>query len=187
MNAFIFHGVNGHKNENWFPWIKGELEKLDIETEVMDFTSKDISLSGWEHSFTPFLDKIDNQTIFISHSLGCFFSMYLLDQLEININSLFLVAPFIDEIKEQSFNHKISSFIKQNIDFSKIKNQYKYCQIYMSLNDPIVSIKSSIKVAKSLEIESFHTFINAGHFNSKAGYDTFERLLNDIKFTLLSS
>jgi hypothetical protein len=27
MNAFIFHGTEGHPQENWFPWMKEKLFK----------------------------------------------------------------------------------------------------------------------------------------------------------------
>ncbi len=28
MNFFIIHGIYGHPEENWFPWLKKELEKF---------------------------------------------------------------------------------------------------------------------------------------------------------------
>jgi predicted alpha/beta-fold hydrolase len=36
-NIFIFHGTEGHPKENWFPWLKSELEAKDYNVIVPQF------------------------------------------------------------------------------------------------------------------------------------------------------
>ncbi len=48
MNFFIFHGIYGHPEENWFPWPKMEIEKLGYACIVPKFpTPLDQSLESW--------------------------------------------------------------------------------------------------------------------------------------------
>ena len=35
MNCLILHGTGGHDKENWFPWLKDELNRIGIKTEVL--------------------------------------------------------------------------------------------------------------------------------------------------------
>ena len=38
-NAFIFHGTEGYPEENWFPWLKQNLEDLGYQVYVPHFPS----------------------------------------------------------------------------------------------------------------------------------------------------
>jgi len=47
-NIFIFHGVNGSPEENWFPWLKGKLEADGHKVFVPQFpTPKNQTLDNW--------------------------------------------------------------------------------------------------------------------------------------------
>ena len=37
INILIIHGANGYPEENWFPWIKRELELLGCNVFVPQF------------------------------------------------------------------------------------------------------------------------------------------------------
>jgi predicted alpha/beta hydrolase family esterase len=52
--------------------------------------------------------------------------------------------------------------------------------VYASDNDPYVNLEKEKSLAKHLAVEP-QIIKGAGHFNIKAGYDTFFKLFEDIK------
>jgi len=81
MNVFIFHGTFGYPEENWFPWLKRQMENQGIKTYVPKFpTPKGQSLTSWLKAFKPYEKYIDKETIFVGHSLGPVFILRLLEK-----------------------------------------------------------------------------------------------------------
>ena len=47
-NVFIFHGVGGHPEENWFPWLSKKLEALGCKVFIPQFpTPENQTLDNW--------------------------------------------------------------------------------------------------------------------------------------------
>ena len=49
-NIFIFHGTEGHPQENWFPWLKGKLEAKGCKVFVPQFPTPPVvpaKISEW--------------------------------------------------------------------------------------------------------------------------------------------
>ncbi len=73
-NVIIVHGLGANSRDNWFPWLKGELERLGCSVTVPDFpNSNNPKLDEWLTEFHRHNKKIDENTILIGHSLGCAF------------------------------------------------------------------------------------------------------------------
>ena len=55
MKFFIIHGSYGNPNENWFPWLKKELEKEGCIVFIPEFpTPENQSLKNWMEIFNDF-------------------------------------------------------------------------------------------------------------------------------------
>ena len=81
MNFIIIHGVYGNPEENWFPWLKKELEQNGSEVLVPKFpTPIGQSPESWLRIFSEFENKIDGNTVLIGHSLGAVFILRYLEQ-----------------------------------------------------------------------------------------------------------
>jgi hypothetical protein len=89
MKIFIFHGAYGHPGENWFPWLKAELEKLGATVIVPKFpTPADQSLESWMNVVG--LYQIGPNDVLIGHSIGAALAMKILE--EHKVKAAFLVA-----------------------------------------------------------------------------------------------
>jgi predicted alpha/beta hydrolase family esterase len=184
LKVFIIHGTNGNSKENWFPWLKEELEKTNIETIVPDFPTGDMqSLSSWLESFQPYIGRIDGDCIFVGHSLGPAFILSVLEQIDTRIRAAFLVAPFVSKLGIEQFDKSNKTFVEKEFNWEKIKTNCTDFTVYASDNDPYVSLERSRFVADHTDAK-FKVVHGAGHFNAAAGYTKFKQLLEDIKSAL---
>jgi len=177
VNVFIFHGTEGYPEENWFPWLREELESEGYKVIVPQFPSPPFvasKISEWFEVFGPYWEMIDEDSILIGHSLGGVFALRVLEKLDRPVKAVFLtgtpvgVRPILNYDRDNSF----SGF---NFDWEKIKSNSKNFVVFHSDDDPYVSLGNGEKLAKELGVEL--SFVpNAGHFNKKAGYTKFEEL-----------
>ena len=173
----IVHGANGSPEENWFPWLKKELESKGIEVIIPQFPGgKDQNFEQWLGVFKA--DQLDEDTILVGHSLGVAFILRLLEHSSCKVRACFLVAGFASRLNNK-FDKITRTFVDQPFAWGTIQKNCKKFFVYASDNDPYVPM------AKAKELgEKIHTapilVKNAGHFNEAAGYTSFQLLLADI-------
>ncbi len=178
--AFIIHGAYGNPHENWFPWLRKELMGFDYEVISPTFpTPENQSLETWDAVFEKYQDQLDENTIMIGHSLGCPFILNVLQNIDIKIKAIYLVAGFhtlldhpIDEINK--------TFVENSFDWNKIKSNCEKIVMFSGDNDPYINLDISDELAKILNAE-YEVIKNGGHLNATAGYTKFEVLLSKIK------
>ncbi len=186
--VFIFHGTEGYPEENWFPWLKTELEKHSCRVFVPQFPSPPVvpaKIVEWFDVFKTYESQLSEETICIGHSLGGKFLLRVLEKCKHPIKAAcFIGTPIgIPPIANNARDH---AFTGNNFDWEIIKRNAGQCIVYQSDNDPYVGFENGKVLAKNLGTEL--SFVpNAGHFNTKAGYTRFEDLRDKILSILKSS
>jgi predicted alpha/beta hydrolase family esterase len=180
-NVFIFHGTQGYPEENWFPWMKNELEKQHCRVFVSQFPSPPVvpaKISEWFDVLKTYETHINDGTIIIGHSLGGKFLLRVLENLRHSLKAACFVGTPIG-IPPIANNERDNAFTGNDFDWATIKRNAGYCVVYQSDNDPYVGLSNGEELAKNLGVEL--SFVpNAGHFNTKAGFTTFEDLRDKI-------
>ena len=178
-NAIIIHGTEGHPQENWFPWLKGELEKQGYKVSVPQFPSPPVVPAKVAEWFEVLKDyPIDEDTILIGHSLGGIFTLRILETLKQPVKAAFMVGAPIGVRPILNYDRDVA-FSGFDFDWDTIKNNAGRFAVYQSDDDPYVGLANGEELAKHLGIEL--SFIpNSGHFNTKAGYTEFPQLLKEI-------
>lgn len=129
-NAIILHGTGSSPNHFWHPWLKDELEREGFSVWVPQLPDAEVPvLSKW----LPFVlenGKIDKETVLIGHSAGCPLILSILENLNIRIPKVVLVAGFGRRIGEKD---QIS---QTSYDWEKIKNNVSEIIYINSDNDP---------------------------------------------------
>jgi len=180
-NIFVIHGAYGDPEENWFPWLKSELEKLGCKVFVPKFpTPENQSLENWLKVFEDYKQYLDENSIVVGHSLGPAFLLNILEKLDKPIKAAFFVSGFVGLLGNPDFDNINKSFVDKSFNWQKIKQNCKKFYIFHSDNDPYVPLEKAKELAKNLDVDVI-LVKNAGHFNEKAGYTKFELLLKKIK------
>lgn len=178
--VFLFHGSFGSPKENWFPWLKKELQNSGFEVFAPRFpTPKGQSLESWKKVFKEFLPKVDEESIFVGHSVRGAFALHLLEKSNKKISACFFVASFAELLSQKKFDDMNKSFVMHDFNWEKIKRNCQHFEVLHSNNDPYVPISCAEKIAKNLEVK-VQVVKDAGHFNSEAGYEKFPKLLKKI-------
>ena len=178
--AFIIHGAYGNPNENWFPWLKHELEKIGLTVFAPSFPTPEAqTLENWLEAFSAY--KVDEESILIGHSLGATFILNFLNKSKGKVKAAFLVAGLINPLGKKKFDAINKSFYNK-LSWSKLREQTRYF-VYASDNDPYVPLEEGKRIAKKLDAR-FRLVKNAGHFNKASGYEKFDLLLEDLKVLL---
>ncbi|VVB98985.1 Serine hydrolase [uncultured archaeon] len=176
---FIFHGTSGYPEENWFPWLKKELEELGHKVIVPQFpTPQNQSLESWFRVLDQYKAELSPDTILIGHSLGGTFLLRVLEKLRQPVRAVFIVSapvgimPIKNRVSDQPF-------ILKRFNWEKIRKNACNFFVFHSDNDPYVGIGNGEETAKRLGVRLI--FVpNAGHFNKAAGYTKFSLLLEKI-------
>ena len=132
--VYLIHGWGGSSNDDWFPWLKKELENRKIDVKVFDMPETDNpKIEQWVKYLEYKIDDIDENTYFIGHSIGCQTIMRYLEKLHRHkkIAGCIFVAPWFDLINlnpdELSIAHP---WINDKIDFSRVLD---HCTNFLSI------------------------------------------------------
>jgi len=181
-NIFIFHGTEGYPEENWFPWLKAQLEEKGFQVFVPQLPTPPVvpaKISEWFDVLKDYEQYIDENTVLIGHSLGGIFTLRILEKLGHPVTASFFVGTPIGVLPIANYDRDVS-FSGFAFDWEKIKANAGKTAVFQSDDDPYVGLENGQELAKHLGIEL--SFVpNAGHFNAKAGYLEFPALLEKFE------
>jgi uncharacterized protein len=185
-NVFIFYGTAGHPGENWFPWMKGELEKKGVRVIIPEFpTPQNQTPENWFRVFEKYQKEFTSDTILVGHSLGGTFALRVMEKSQVNITALFLVSAAIGIPPLKNYETD-KPFVEKPFDWEKIMQKCGKIVVYHSDDDPVVFVGNGIELAKNLKAEFIRSPIG-GHFNENAGYLQFPALFERISALSTSS
>ena len=157
--VFIIHGSYGYPGENWFPWLKEELENIGLRVFVPQFPCPKSNapsdgthdIHKWFEVFLPYMQYLDRDTIIVAHSRGCVFLYHLLQRLNTPIHTALFVGPFLHHWMRKDWTADEND-AQIPFDWSKIKKNIYFRVVYQSTNDEI-PIEEGKEIAKNLDDE----------------------------------
>lgn len=145
-------------DQNWYPWLRGELQKRDILVFTPDMPQDWLPVyKDWKAEFEKL--TVDEDTILIGHSAGGAFFVRWLGETKRNAKKLILVAP------AKTFDPPLERLINLcdfEIDVS-ILGRVEKVVLFISDNESDELKKSARLYIKALGIEQTE-IPNRGHF-----------------------
>ena len=135
-NALILHGTGSDHSQNWFTWLKKELEGRGYKVWVPDLPHAEKPNIERYNKFI-FSNKdwdFNEESIIIGHSSGAVEILGLLQNFpnKVVVNKCFLIGSFMNDLGWDSLKELfISPF-----DYGKIKQHSKQFVFIHSDNDP---------------------------------------------------
>lgn len=182
-NAFILHGTDfGRKQKqrfnNWFPWLKKELEKLGYKVWLPELPQAwHPDLKRYWHFLKGF--DFNEETVIVGHSSGGSMVFGLLHKLpkDKKVKLGISVAGFY---KDEGWG--CEGLFSEPYNWRKIKKQAEKICLIWSPNDPYISKEQTDYLAEKLQVKPT-VFPDKKHFNleSSPEFKQFPELLEIIK------
>lgn len=177
-NALILHGTLGNSKENWFPWLKKQLEKKGYLVWLPDLPDANVPnlRKYFQFVFSNPEWRYDSESIIIGHSSGSVAALGILNELPSDtvIDTCVLVAVFEKnspggkwEPNKELFDYKF--------DLNKIKTKARRFVFIISDNDPYCPVDYVKKLSGTLKGELIITH-GDGHFSVSSGGEKFKQL-----------
>lgn len=181
MNVIILHGTGGYSGENWFPWMKEQLERRGYRVFVPDLPDSDFpngeKWADYVIQNTPF--EFDEEMVIVGHSAGAALIPMLLQKLaaDTRVKKAILVSGFHDTLGWE----KLKDLQNVVVDYDRVKQEAEEFILLHSDNDPYVDLSQAEWLAGKLGGQ-LRVLKGQGHFNigSSPKYKEFPKLLSII-------
>lgn len=182
--VFIIHGWDGSPQDCWIPWLKKELETKGffVETPLMP-RAEEPEIQSWFSVLNNTVGKIDENTYFVGHSIGCQTILRYVEQLpsENKIGGIVCVAGFFRLLYLETEEEKkiAKPWLETEMDFEKIKKHTNKIIAIFSDNDPDVDLGDKELFEKYLGAKTIIEH-NKGHFSDDTGIKKLKSALDSV-------
>ena len=154
--VILIHGNGGSTiNDTWFPYVKSELEKLNIEVVAKTFPDNKLARSEY---WLPFLKnelKADKNTIIIGHSSGALATLRYAETNKI-LGSIIIGVSYTDLGDEME---KQSGYFNSPWNWEAIKDNQEWIVQFASSDDPYIPIEEPRFIHQKLNTEYHERYV----------------------------
>jgi uncharacterized protein len=184
--AYLIHGWEGNSENNWFPWLKKNLEANGFEVFVpnMPETEKPVK-AGWLKTMQELVSNPDENTYLVGHSMGCQAIQRYLESLDNGkvIGGAVLVAGWVNdpmwEGRTEEEARVVHDWFDVPKDYEKIKSHCKKFISIFSTDDPFILNPNWAEAEKILGSKVL-ILENRSHFDDDAGIKELPEALDAI-------
>lgn len=97
--VIIVHGWASNDQDGWFPWLRHELESRDFQVDIPNMPHPMVpTIDDWVLALAKASGKVDSDTVFIGHSIGCQTVLRFLETIDTPIRGAVFVAGFLKDL-----------------------------------------------------------------------------------------
>jgi len=170
----------GSPKDNWFPYLKEQLELLGVQVIASEFPDSQLARESF---WVPFLRdelKADSDTVVVGHSSGAIAAMRLAETVPL-LGSV-LVGAYHTDLGMPT--EKVSGYFDRPWNWEKIRKNQRWIIQFASQNDPWIPIEEARTVHEKLNTEYYES-PDQGHFGGDYYKTAFPEILEALKAKLL--
>lgn len=130
-NTIILHGSSATPESFWYPYVKKELQKRGYEVWSPQLPNPEKPNLKDQLPFVLKNGKFTEETIIIGHSSGCPLILSILENIDVKIKKVILVAGFSTPLSDDAYD-----ILQKKYNWKKIKQNVKDIIFINSNNDP---------------------------------------------------
>ncbi len=180
--ALLLHGLEGHNQKAWYPWLKAQLESFGYNVIAPNMPNAEFpTLEEWLAALEPLANQLGPDSVIIAHSLGAPTAAQFILKHQLKIKHLLLVAPTFPDMPWGAYPKEYFSTNGQNVhditmvpvDWSKLASAAGRITVFASQNDPYIPYDLLKQhVAANLPKAQFTTFPAMQHFSEGGNINT---------------
>ncbi len=183
--VIIVHGWDFNPKMNWYSWLKEELENKGYEVVVPEMpNTSEPKIKEWVSHLKKIVGKLNSDTYFVGHSIGCQAIMRFLEKEEFSgkIPKIIFVAGWfkLDNLEGKEVKAIANPWIKNKIDFSKVKRKLSKLTVFLSSNEPYDYTEENARSFKEKLSARVVILKNKGHFTEDDGVKKLPEVLKEI-------
>jgi predicted alpha/beta hydrolase family esterase len=172
---------------DWFPWLKGKLQADGVEVIVPEMPDTiHPKIDTWVSNLRTESGDINEDTVFIGHSIGCQTVLRFIEGLapNVKIGGVILVAAWLhltDENWDEVYTKEIAKpWLDTPINFEKIQMHTDNIVCIQSENDPYLPL-SDAQIFKSRLSAKIVFLKNAGHISAEDGITQLPEVIEEMR------
>lgn len=175
MKVYIVHGYGGLPDKHWFPYLKLELSRFGVECHCLEMPETETPRSEQWLSYMQQYVELNEQTIFIGHSLGCLAILNFLARFYEQPKAAIFVSGFYQPLPHLPELISFSNLYAISPPLMPFKSY-----VISALDDKVVPHEYSDRLAQHLHADYIRLPIG-GHFCEEDGWTEFPLVLKLIK------
>lgn len=137
--VILVHRWSGGSEDDWRPWLKGELEQRGFEVLAPEMPDTDTPvIEKWVRRLEEVVGVPDADTYFIGHSIGCQAILRYLETIDTPVGGAIFVAGWfaLENLEDEESKKIAKPWIETPIDAEKIKKVLPRSVLIISKDDP---------------------------------------------------
>jgi uncharacterized protein len=183
--AFIIHRWDGNPKSDWYPWLAKELENREFNVEVPEMiNTSEPKIEKWMAQLKKVVGKLDSETYFIGHSIGCQAIMRFLERENYRgkLGKVIFVAGWfkLDNLENEDAKRIADPWMSTSIKFTRIRPKLSKITVFLSDNEPYGFVEDNAKMFKDKLNAKVIIEKEKGHFTEDDGIKEMPEILEEI-------
>jgi len=181
-NFALLYGYGGSPKNDFFPWLKKEIEKRGYKVQIPLLPHSDKSNANEKDDMEFFWKKVklDRNTVIVAHSLGSIVALKALEKLKHPIRKVIFAGGFL-EPKFKDKERPFSKTFSWKFNLGKIKKNAGSVVILHDINDHAIPRDQAVKLSNALNGKLIEVSAAAPHFNATKESSILENTLDSIR------